>query len=199
MRPRIASLVLLSPLLLVACGSDSEAYLEHCKPAPDFVAGEGPAFPPRSERHAAKAVAVVRNDPTVQRLIGRRGFTSPRQIPWHSGEATGYVVTMKFEESFSVGSEEWPVVIYPGAGRPDANETPRLLCKQGVETTYITNINKGVEATDVTFLSATVNLRSEEVEELGFFDPSVPASHDAQVEYEDIGSLPEEYESVPGY
>ena len=189
MRPMIILFALLSGVFLGACDSDSDsnAYLEHCEPAPDFVAGKT-AFPPRSDRLAAKAVAVVRNDPTVQDLIGGREFTSPRPVPWHAGEATGYVVPMRFEEPFSVDSDAWPVVVYPGAGRSDANETPRLLCKQGVE------------ATEVTVLSATVNLRSSEVEDLGFFDPSDPETGgEAQVHFEDIGPLPDEYETVPGY
>jgi hypothetical protein len=178
-------------LLLAGCGSNSdpEAYLEHCNPAP--ATPRARELPPRSERLAAKAVAAVRSDPTVQELIGGREFTSPRQIPWQSGDsenASGYVVTMKFEEPFSVESEEWPVLIGPGAGRPNANETPRLLCKQGVE------------ATDVTVLSATVNLQSMKVEDLKFYDSADPSfDGGAQVNYHDIGPLPEKYRPVPGY
>jgi hypothetical protein len=180
---RAIGVALLPMLLLVGCGgSDSKSYLDVCRPSPDFAPGQGNPFPPGSPRLAAKAARLLRTDSEFQALIGGRRFTVTREIPWTAGSgalATGFVVSMRFTPPAALGSAHWPLVIYPGAGRPDQDTTPRLLCEVDHQ------------AQNVTKVEATVNLTSHRVESVSA--PNAPISDS------EIGSLPDKYRPVPGY
>jgi hypothetical protein len=193
-RPVFAALIVLATLGLAACGSDEnsepEGYLENCTPAEDEAAGPNTSDP-RSDELAQEAVDILNEDAGVRELIGSREFTTPRQIPWSAGDAgdaTGFVVTMRFAEPFSIDSEEWPLVVYPGAGRPNNESVPRLLCLVGLK------------AKEVSAIEATVNLQSRKIEDLYPTGPRGPVGGgQPEVEYEDFGPLPEKYQPVPGY
>jgi hypothetical protein len=189
MRHKTALLLVACVLLaLTACGEDSKRYLEFCAPATDKKTGKDATSTPPSASTAAEAVEIVRRDAAVRELTDGREFTSPRQIPWSAGDSVGgkgWVVAMRFAEPFSVDSDGWPFIISPGAGRDDTDSTPRLLC---------TSRAKGQ---NLITLGATVNMDTRQVEELGSLfaiKPNAPL-----IAYEDIGPLPEEYQTVPGY
>jgi hypothetical protein len=93
---------------------------------------------------------------------------------------------MEFSEPVSAESDTWPFIISPGAGR-DTSSTPRLLC------------NGQAKAENVTAFSATVNLNTGQVEELGDSFRIHGRAKGPFIEFGDIGPLPEEYRSVPGY
>jgi hypothetical protein len=189
-RLRSGLLAILPLMALAGCGSsDEDVVAEKCEPAAAVAADPVEPHTPEYDALAPEAVKLLRSDPDVGELIGGRSFEVGRPAPWSTGghsDAFGFVIPMNFSEPFSVDSDSWPVIISPGAGRPDAETTPRLLCKIHVEGDGITR------------LQATVNLTEDRVEELA--SAPLPLNTPADdLRYEDLGPLPEEYRPVPGY
>jgi hypothetical protein len=182
MRWRWGLAALLPVLLAMGCGgTDTETYVDRCRPAPDFVPGayRDPSF---SHRKAEEAVALLRRSPKVRALIGDHEFEATRELPWSAGRGSksiGFVVSMHFHQPIAISSDHWPLVIYAGAGRPNEDKTPRLLC----EVSH--------SAQDVTKMEATVNLTLRDVEGISALN--------APIEYSEVGDLPDKYRAVPGY
>src|SRR5262245_34724776 len=175
---------LLAVVFAASCGSsNSDAYLERCDRAAE--PGNVVEFFPRrhqSERLAARAEALLRSDPQVKALIEAKQFTARPQTVWgvNTGDKPlGVILGMYFARKLSISAENWPITIEPGAGRDDNDTTPRLLCRISLKA-------EGLKR-----MAATVNLKSDRVEEL--FVPGGKAEHG------DVGALPAEYQSDPGY